>query len=1202
MSHSLGDKDALMELEPGQVLDGRFVIHSLIGSGGQGRVYKLRHLEWNRDFALKLPLPKVVRSQRARELFLKEAEAWIRLGVHPNIVRCWFVRPVGELPGLFLDLMEGGSLGSKLKSKAVQPGQWDLILRVLLQVLEGLCQAHAKGMVHRDLKPENLMIHSDGRVCITDFGLVKTLDEAEPAEGLEEPLPVNSSVTVGAMGTPRYGAPEQWLNPGSVSTATDLYSLGCVMFELMCGRGPFETPGERTNSLGIIERHISVPPPDPRSICEDVPPEMAELCLHMLSKAPQQRPSSAESVLAQLTQLFNSRGQAAYQRPAAIPAGEHPDLLNNAAASLHSLGKTKKARELLLKGLMLEAGHPECLYNLIQLDRRQGKLGLEEAVRRLERAKAHFGLALLHIEVGQGNRAAWLLGRLPAEQKSGLLHRLEGDALMYAGEFDFAFSSYEKAAELMPNDLPTAFRKRLAERKTTRASGHVYFPQLSSYNRGRSHRPSVQLALSPDAEMLLALDESEVMGLCIHEKRVLKQAKRELYAGPVLWSDAHKSHLLIQDRSAFEIWSLDEFRMLNRMDGVVLARDDHLHRLLALTKDGLLLINLDQQQATQVALPANVELSPRLIAAFSHDGAGLGLLLPDGRLASLNSSAQLVPLSWPWVKKPDSVAQLCLGTSWVAVVHRSSHLHCFCLQSQTVSAEIELGFLPTSLDCDESGALIIASSDKAHLIMNKDGLVLAQGTGPCALEASKRRGVVWSDSRLRLYQMKPFQRLRTWEEEVPQPRRLQFSRDGRRALSQDETGEYRVWEVDEENRVFERNLLMTPGQSYSEIISSYQQYQADYQRAVQLFEEREFFRSYQTLTSARQVTGFHQAEEALELQWALARELQREGLEAIWERLFIPDTLSGELSPDSRYLLLAQQQNVELFEISGPRIESLLKLEPSYQPISAHYMEASSDVALIMVLGQDGELTFHRADTGDVHFETRLKTGRIAGVQYGARSALLQNTSSQVFHLDLSSAQMSGAIPLHGSPLVRAFLLDHEQALLVTHHRNLMADLSNNTSKPGLPAKLEDIQQQISFCKDSSDGKLRMTGFRDGTLAWSEAKTGRSLYSVEQKDGAVSASVVNLETALGVSVSEKGGITFFDLSAGVVLDRFIAHADGVTDLSITENGRYITTRSSSGQFRLWEMSWLLSERPGQCEIDWLPKSTLGKLTSFFRRG
>ena len=207
-------------------------------------VYKVRHLEWNRDFALKLPLPQSVKTIVARERYVKEAQTWIRMGVHPNIVRCWFVMPVAELPGLFLDLVSGGTLEDRIESGQVQPGQWDTVLKTLLELSEGLVHSHSKGVVHRDLKPENLMIREDGTLSITDFGLVKTVENHDPDDE-----PSSSLIPEEAMGTPRYGAPEQWVEPSKVGPATDIYSFGAILFELICGQRPFDPPG-RGGGLG----------------------------------------------------------------------------------------------------------------------------------------------------------------------------------------------------------------------------------------------------------------------------------------------------------------------------------------------------------------------------------------------------------------------------------------------------------------------------------------------------------------------------------------------------------------------------------------------------------------------------------------------------------------------------------------------------------------------------------------------------------------------------------------------------------------------------------------------------------------------------------------------------------------------------------------------------------------------------------------
>lgn len=1201
MSHSLGDKNDFPSLEYEQALDGRFVIGPLIGRGGQGRVFRVRHMEWDRDFALKLPLAKVVETGSSRELFLKEAEAWIRLGVHPNIVRCWFVRPIGDLPGLFLDLMAGGSLKSQIRTKAVRPGQWDKIMLILLQVLEGLTHAHSKGMVHRDLKPENLMVNAEGRVCITDFGLVKTLGERDLVEGTDAPLPTNSAVTAGAMGTPRYGAPEQWLNPAQVNQTTDLYSLGVIMYELLCGQRPFEPPGPAPSPIEIIERHITQEPSPPNSIKPDIPPDLAALCLRLMSKGMEERPATAKEVLQALTGLLNSRGNLSYQRPAIVPGGERADLLNNAASSLFSLGKPEKARELLLKGLMLEAGHPQCLYNLIQLDLKQGKIEREEAWLRLERARAFFGMALLYIEAGRGKEAAELLNQEPGAEKTGLLHRLEGDALMYAGDFKTASQCYEKAAQQMPHDLATRFRLKLAVDKSNMANGRVYFPASKSLSVGHCHRRAVLLALSPNAEMIVATDESEIVGLSVHDSRVLHRAKRELYASPPLWSDSYDSILLLQDRKAFELWNLDNLHLLSRLEGRVVARDGCLGRLLVLTGDGLSLYDRSHQKVTSLRFDPRLEVSANLLASFTYDGTGIGVLTPDGSLSSLNASAQIVPLGWPQaIESPSQVSGLCLGRDYAAMVYRSSLLRCFCFTENRISAQLELGFLPSSLENDKSGDLIIASSPKAHTVLDKEGRIRLSGRGPIALDPSRKLCLVWSDGCLQLYQLNPNQHLRSWDETVLQPHTLQVSRDGRRALSIDEEGAYRVWDVDEDHRVFERNLLMTPGQSYSEIITTFQEHRAELESANRHFDNEELEQANAALKRARSVNGFQQSKQALALQWELCGVLQRESLEAVWERLYIPDTVSGMLSADCRHLLLAKHRSVELLHLSGPSIDSRLKIPIEYQILSAHLFQIESGEGVIIVLGQDGVLSYYSSDSGKLQFQDNLKTGRLSSARFWNNLALLQ-TTNEVYSLDLSSAKISKAFPMLERTLKRAFFLDDQQVLVVTHQGNLLTDLKKNHSKPGFPADQKFITSEITFCSDEPTLKIRIIGLKDGTLMITQRKTGQPLLTVRHDSEAIESAALHLETSLGVSVSRNGWMTLFDLSTGNLVERFIAHKDGIADLSMTQDGRYLTTRSSQGQFRLWEISWRLSDKRGTQKIDWLASSALEKLSRFFKR-
>jgi serine/threonine protein kinase len=1166
-------------LKPGQVIDGRFVVEHLLGAGGQGVVFKVKHLEWNRDFALKLPLPQSIKTHVARERYLKEAQTWIRMGVHPNIVRCWFVKPVVGLPGLFLDLVTGGTLEDLIESGKLQAGDWANVLKTLLELTEGLAHSHSKGVVHRDLKPENLMIREDGVLSITDFGLVKTVKSHDPDEEASSSLMPEE-----AMGTPRYGAPEQWLEPDKVGTATDLYSFGAILFELICGQRPFDPPGRGGGALAIINRHVTEKPPHPLDIRSDIPEQLAQLCLHCLAKKPAERPPSAAFILDRLARISTSVCGRPHRRPAAVPTGERPDLLNNAAASLFSLGKAKQARKLLLKGLLIEAGHPQCLYNLVQMDRREGKIGRPESFRRLRRAKVFFPMALLYLEECRGLKAVEILERIPAKEKSGYIHRIEGDALMYAGKYRAAELAYDEAYRLMPNDLPTAFRRTLAQEHSIRKDGQTYFPTLTSFYTSRAPSPKVEVVLSPESERIIGVNKEELVCVSLQTETVLMGASREQDACEVIRTWTGPNRLLVQDRRFVELWSLDPLECLQRATGRVLAASQDLTRLALLTDSGVILVS---DKINPLKFPPDVPRSRSVLVSFGINDQGMCMMTPDGRLASVNNQFGVVPLSWPPpFPDPASMRLLQLGDNLIYIATDQGVVHGLDPANQASLFKFDLGFAPERVRIDSQGRTLVFFSSKAFTVLGKRGKLLLRGSGPCAVDAHGKYALVCPRGYLELYQLHPFQRVRAWEEKIKPPRLLQLSYDGRRGLTMDAEGEYKVWEVDEPNRVYERSMLFTPGQSYEEVIASYDSYAKEFQMALDQYQKKQYYPAYQSLLKARSVSGFHQTEEALELQWALCDRLQRDGLEAIWERLYIPDVVSGQLSSTCRHLLLAKSDRVELSELSGPMITEKLSIESPKGLLGASYLPSHSKGPLVVTLTKDAFLRYHHADTGELLHEQELPLGTLRSVLFGAEIALIHAEKSVLVY-DLAKNRLGAPLPIR-SQLERAFLLDEETAFLVTDKQHLFVDLKKGTVRPGVPLKMEKFPGHITFVGDSKEAKLRMTGFSDGTLLLSNPKSGEPLFGINQENGPVTGAALNLGTSLGVSTSEKGGVTFFDISAGRALERFIAHADGVSRVTMTKDGRYITTLSHSGQFRLWEVSWALLDEPGNRQIDWLP--------------
>jgi tetratricopeptide (TPR) repeat protein/tRNA A-37 threonylcarbamoyl transferase component Bud32 len=1180
-------------LKPGQVIDGRFVVEHLLGAGGQGVVFKVRHLEWNRDFALKIPLPQSIETHVARERYLTEAQTWIRMGVHPNIVRCWFVKEVASLPGLFLDLVTGGTLEDRIESGQFQAGDWGSVLKTVLELTEGLLHSHSKGVVHRDLKPENLMIREDGVLSITDFGLVKvqSVDSEEDAS--------NSLIPEEAMGTPRYGAPEQWVEPSKVGTATDLYSFGAILYELICGQRPFDPPGRGGGALAIINRHITETPPHPLDIRAGIPEQLVQLCLQCLEKDPAKRPPSTAFILDWLGRISTSVCGQPHQRPASVPTGERPDLLNNAAASLFSLGKTRLARELLLKGLMIEAGHPECLYNLVQMDRREGLIDRPESFRRLRRAKALFPMALLYLEECQGLKAAEILERIPSQEKSGYAYRTEGDALMYAGKYRDAELAYDEAHRLMPNDLPSAFRKELAASRSIRKGGRTYFPTLTSFYTSRAPSPEVEIVLSPESDRIIGVNKEELVSLCLQTDSVLMGANREKGSCEIVRTWTGPNRLLIQDRRFIELWCLEPLECLQRVPGRVLTASQDLSRLALLTDKGVILVS-DQIHALK--FPPDIPRSRSVLVSFGPHDTDMCLMTPDGRLASVNNKFDVVPLAWPPAfPEPASMGLLQLGNNTVYVATHQGVVHGLDMANEIPLFTYDLGFSPERVRIDSQGRTLAFSSPKAFTLLTKRGKLLLRGTGPCAVDAKAKYALVCPRGYLELYQLHPFQRLRAWEEKISPPRRLQLSHDGRRGVTLDATGEYKVWEVDEPNRVYERSMLFTPGQSYEEVIASYEAYAAEFQQALIQFQKKQYYPAYQSLLRARSVSGFHQTEEALELQWALCGLLKRDGLDDVWERLYIPDVISGQLSSDCRHLLLATTDRIELSELSGPVITEKLGVDSPRGLLGASYLPSHPKGSLVVTLTKDAFLRYTHVETAELLHEQQLPLSALNTVLFGSEVALIQAEKHVVIY-DLTKNRMRAPLPLR-SRLQSAFLLDEETAFLVTDKHHLFVDLKKGAIRPGVPLKMEKFPGHITFVGDSTQANLRMTGFSDGTLLLSLAKTGEPLFGINQENGPVTGAAINLETSLGVSVSEKGGITFFDLSAGRILERFVAHGEGVSRIGMTQDGRYTTTLSRSGQFRLWEVSWALTDEQGSRQIDWLPsKRGLGKLFGRGKKG
>lgn len=292
----------------GTVVDG-FAIDSILGSGGCGTVYRGRQLGLDRPVALKVPTFDVVDDPILKKRFLREARSAARVK-HPSVVTIYGVGEVPDgRPYLAMELLEGVSLLQVLDDGPLAP---DRALGLARQIALALAETHAAGVVHRDLKPSNVIWRrgrgGEDRITIVDFGI------AAGQQGSADATRLTAGGKV--IGTPHYMAPEQAQGEHEdIDHRTDLYALGCVLFELLTCEVPFDGTG-----FEVVLAHMTRQPDAPSQRLASIPREVDALVLALMRKRPAERPSSAEEVVARIDEVLAQLTATDRTEPAMQPA------------------------------------------------------------------------------------------------------------------------------------------------------------------------------------------------------------------------------------------------------------------------------------------------------------------------------------------------------------------------------------------------------------------------------------------------------------------------------------------------------------------------------------------------------------------------------------------------------------------------------------------------------------------------------------------------------------------------------------------------------------------------------------------------------------------------------------------------------------------------------------------------------------------
>ena len=361
------------QITKGTCIGDKYEVISNAIRGGMGSVWKVHHKGWNTDLAMKRPKPKFFEegSEKRKEKFINECKAWINLGLHPNIVSCYYVREIGGVPSIFSEWMENGSLGNRIGDKTLYEGTDEEVqkrlLDIAIQFARGLHYAHeSEGhLIHQDVKPDNLLLSKEWDAKVADFGLARARLQMRDSgslqihsEGIAGNDPALSSGMTHLAPTggysPAYSSPEQ--RGGELLTRrTDIFSWAVSVLEMYIGERRWDSGEEAAIQY---ENLVS-------SKCRvSIPKKLKGLLRQCLNRNPEKRPHDFAIIEENLKTIYMETTQSPYLRRAPETAADTAGALNNRALSFLDIGDIEDAERCWVQALERNARHEDTVFNV----------------------------------------------------------------------------------------------------------------------------------------------------------------------------------------------------------------------------------------------------------------------------------------------------------------------------------------------------------------------------------------------------------------------------------------------------------------------------------------------------------------------------------------------------------------------------------------------------------------------------------------------------------------------------------------------------------------------------------------------------------------------------------------------------------------------------------------------------------------------
>ncbi|HTU90191.1 MAG TPA: protein kinase [Gemmataceae bacterium] len=1136
--------------KPGDVILDLYEVREVFTSGGRGLVYRVHHRGWHMDLAVKCPRTEFFQSEQDKADFEREAETWVKLGLHPHLTACHYVRRLDGIPHVFAEYVSGGSLAEWIRSRMLYAGgptrALERILDIAIQFAWGLQHAHEQGLVHRDVKPGNVLMTSDGIAKVTDFGMAKAKPSGVGAATVRErsspPLPYGrgseqNTIFVSAGGlTPAFCSPEQ-IQGRPVSRKTDIWSWGVSLLHMFIGSTYWSAGYLAAGILADYVRHgpasADLPP---------MPPPLAELLHQCFQPNPEDRPRDMLELIAVLQRLYAQALGRNYRRPAPQAAKARADALNNRALSLRDLNKHDEAEQLWQEALTISPQHPESTYNLGLTRWRSSRWSAEALRQQLhDVGLAHTGqwlppylLARMLLEEGDWRLALETLERVPSS----------------GAEFDEVRLAREAAQECL----------RDCGRMVRRFTGHSGW--VSSVCAGRNGR----FVLSGSADGTLKL-WSALSGRCL----LTLEGHSEWVTSVGLSADARIALSGSADRT-LRLWQTDNGQCLGVLEG-------HRNWVLAaaLSGDGRLALSGGGDGIVKLWDTAT---GACLRTLDGHEGSVLAVCYSDDARHVLSGSRDRTLLLWD----ADTGQRL-----------RTFSGHADKVLAAALSGD---GHYALSGSGDRTLRLWDAVTGRCLRVFegHQGGVtsVCFSAGGGYLLSGSE-------DRTIKIWQRNTGCCLATLEGHTGTVHSLCLAGSGRQLLSASADATLALWNVPADQSAPYVLSRVLP----SDIaLSAWTDYERSLKYARQALSAGESVRAAHYLREARSQAGHGRRPEAMALWSNLYVHLPRQALQGAWGGAILAEHMeavtSVNLSDDGQLALSGSaDRTLRLWQPAEGRC--LHTLEGDMGSVTATAL--SGDGRLALSGSTNATLNLWDMRTGDCLRSCRDDLDVLTSVALSgdARLAVSASVDGTVHLWDVSAGRLlrvlrghigpvhsvalsaDGKLALSGSSL---FIIRNDGERLFTSGQLKAWETATGRCLP----LFEDQPDAVTAVGLSADGRFALAGcgqaviqrdngrfIQSGVIHLWELATRRRVVVFEGHRGAVTSVCLSFDCRYALSGSTDATVKLWDVASGQCLRTFAGHADAVTSVSFSADGRFALSGSADHTLRVWILDWELAD-------------------------